>query len=130
MKFYFYYDNRKWFNLAIPFELQIIAENTIPESNHEAYEKGRESLSQKEQDKIKTNKDMLQRIYSKSGIKYPYALVAEGVMETDEPGSPSKISTFKRGNVTNQVYIPKHFENVILDEFVVMPDHIHGIIFI
>ena len=26
--------------------------------------------------------------------------------------------------------IPKHFENVILDEFVIMPNHIHGIIVI
>jgi len=26
--------------------------------------------------------------------------------------------------------IPKHYSNIKLDEFVVMPDHIHGIVFI
>jgi len=25
--------------------------------------------------------------------------------------------------------IPKHFENAVVDEFVVMPDHVHGIVF-
>jgi len=26
--------------------------------------------------------------------------------------------------------IPKHFQNIILDEYIIMPDHVHGIIFI
>ncbi len=34
------------------------------------------------------------------------------------------------GEIVNQCWkeIPDHFENVMLDEFVVMPDHVHGII--
>jgi putative transposase len=36
------------------------------------------------------------------------------------------------GNIASQFWcdMPKHFENVRLDEFVVMPNHIHGIIMI
>jgi len=36
------------------------------------------------------------------------------------------------GDVVNKFWleIPKHFNNVILDEYIVMPNHVHGIIFI
>ena len=36
------------------------------------------------------------------------------------------------GNIIQQYWlnIPKHFDNIELDEFVIMPNHIHGIIVI
>jgi len=36
------------------------------------------------------------------------------------------------GQITKQCWlnIPKHFPNAILDEFIIMPNHIHGIIVI
>ena len=38
----------------------------------------------------------------------------------------------KYGKIINQFWkeIPKHYQNVVLDEFVVMPNHLHGIIII
>lgn len=36
------------------------------------------------------------------------------------------------GKIVNKIWheIPKHFANIVLDEFVVMPDHVHGIIIV
>ena len=36
------------------------------------------------------------------------------------------------GNITEECWlaIPEHFKNVDIDEFVVMPNHVHGILFI
>ncbi len=43
-----------------------------------------------------------------------------------------KIELSEIGKITNQCWleIPKHFPDVILDEFVIMPNHMHGIIII
>jgi REP element-mobilizing transposase RayT len=43
-----------------------------------------------------------------------------------------KMNLNKIGQIAKTFWleIPKHFFNVILDEFIVMPNHIHGIIFI
>jgi len=43
-----------------------------------------------------------------------------------------KINLLSIGNIAHQflVEIPKHFKNVELDEFAVMPNHVHGIIII
>ena len=36
------------------------------------------------------------------------------------------------GKLANQIWkkIPEHFPNIALDEFIIMPNHIHGIIVI
>jgi REP element-mobilizing transposase RayT len=46
--------------------------------------------------------------------------------------SCSKIVLSEAGNIANETWLelPKHFPNVLLDEFVVMPNHIHGILII
>ena len=43
-----------------------------------------------------------------------------------------KIKLSDMGKIVEKCWyeIPQHFENVILDEFVVMPNHVHGIIII
>ncbi|MFC1517877.1 transposase [Candidatus Margulisiibacteriota bacterium] len=43
-----------------------------------------------------------------------------------------RVVLYKVGKIANKYWqgIPKHFKNVSLDEFIVMPNHIHGIIII
>ena len=38
----------------------------------------------------------------------------------------------KLGKIANEIWLDldKHFENILIDEFVVMPNHVHGIIMI
>lgn len=44
----------------------------------------------------------------------------------------NKINLNKYGQIAKQCWlnIPKHFPNVLFDEFLIMPNHIHGIIVI
>ncbi len=44
----------------------------------------------------------------------------------------AEIQLTEQGTIVNQTWdeLPNHFENIKLDEFVVMPNHIHGIIWI
>jgi REP element-mobilizing transposase RayT len=46
--------------------------------------------------------------------------------------SPPKILLSKIGQIVVDCWndLPNHYQNIILDEFIVMPDHIHGIIII
>jgi REP element-mobilizing transposase RayT len=43
-----------------------------------------------------------------------------------------KIVLNKFGEIVNRCWkeIPKHFNNIILDEFIIMPNHVHGILII
>jgi len=42
----------------------------------------------------------------------------------------SKMKLYKVGEIINEIWkkIPSHFKNVKIKEFVIMPNHIHGII--
>lgn len=43
-------------------------------------------------------------------------------------GSEVKLSTIGKSAEEQWKEIPRHFKNIVLDEFVVMPNHLHGII--
>ena len=59
-------------------------------------------------------------ICSKNRINY-FGRLVNGLMQFSEIG---KIA------INNWIQIPRHFEYVKNDEFVLMPDHLHGIILI
>ncbi len=54
------------------------------------------------------------------------------IVETQNLASPYQMEYSELGKIANQCWIeiPKHFPFVILDKFVVMPNHVHGIIII
>jgi putative transposase len=54
------------------------------------------------------------------------------IAETQNLASPYQMEYSELGKIANQCWIeiPKHFPFVVLDKFVVMPNHVHGIIII
>jgi len=53
------------------------------------------------------------------GHKYTFGKIVDGEMHLNE-----------RGNVVKECWkkIPEHFPNAVLDEYIIMPNHIHGIL--
>ncbi len=54
------------------------------------------------------------------------------IAKTQNPASPQKMVLNEYGEIAKKCWeeIPDHFENLSLDEFVIMPNHVHGIIVI
>ena len=59
-------------------------------------------------------------ICTKKRIKY-FGRISDGSIQLSEIGNIA---------YNNWIHIPCHFSNTIIDEFIIMPDHIHGIIII
>lgn len=78
---------------------------------------------------------MIGRDYSRDGkyfiticTKNRRSIFGEFIYESDCP----VISLSELGNIVLQCWndLPNHYPNIILDEFIVMPNHLHGIIII
>ena len=69
--------------------------------------------------------------YSKSGA-YFVAITVDGEGKIFGKIVEGKINLNKFGQIIEQAWmnLPKQFANVKLDEFVVMPDHLHGVVVI
>ena len=67
-----------------------------------------------------------------SGGKYFITICTRGIISYFGSISCSKMALSETGRIANESWyeLPKHFPNVFLDEFIVMPNHIHGIIII
>jgi putative transposase len=67
-----------------------------------------------------------------SGGKYFITICTRGMIPYFGIISCGKMKLSQTGQIANETWLdlPKHFPNVTLDEFVVMPNHIHGIIII
>ena len=69
--------------------------------------------------------------YSKSGA-YFVTITVDGEGEVFGKIVGSKVRVNKAGEIIKRIWVnlPKHFASVQIDEFIVMPDHFHGIVFI
>jgi REP element-mobilizing transposase RayT len=67
-----------------------------------------------------------------SGGKYFITICTRGMIPSFGTISGTKMVLSPAGQIANETWLdlPKHFPNVTLDEFIVMPNHIHGIIII
>jgi putative transposase len=67
-----------------------------------------------------------------AGGKYFVTICTHGMISYFGNISVEKMVLSKTGRIANELWyeLPEHFPNVSLDEFVVMPNHIHGIIII
>ena len=67
-----------------------------------------------------------------SSGKYFVTICTHGMISYFGNISVGKMVLSETGHIANETWyeLPKHFSNVTLDEFVIMPNHIHGIIII
>ena len=67
-----------------------------------------------------------------SGGNYFITICTQGMISYFGTISCAKIVLSETGRIACETWLelPKHFPNVLLDEFVVMPNHIHGILII
>jgi putative transposase len=67
-----------------------------------------------------------------SGGKYFITICTRGMVPYFGILSCGKMNLSQTGQIANETWLdlPKHFPNVTLDEFIIMPNHIHGIIII
>ena len=67
-----------------------------------------------------------------SGGKYFITICTHGMIPYFGNISCAKMILSETGRIAYETwcYLPEHFPNVLLDEFIVMPNHVHGIIII
>ncbi|MBU0671168.1 hypothetical protein KKF29_03345, partial [Patescibacteria group bacterium] len=77
------------------------------------------------------NQRLNNRDYSKNGY-YFITICTKYFVPFFGDVKNKKMILNSNGEITEQIWknIPNHFENVYLDEFIIMPNHVHGIIII
>jgi REP element-mobilizing transposase RayT len=59
-------------------------------------------------------------------------VISENCLDYNGDISDASVALTEMGKIANKFWleIPRHFPNVILDEYIIMPNHVHGIIII